>query len=82
MPPPPELSPMQKDMITQLIAAGPNFDRVYLQQQMTAHQQALQMQQGYAAQGDNPALKAAAASAVPVIQGHLAQVQQIMAAMR
>lgn len=78
MPPPPELSPMQKDMISQLIAAGPNFDRVFLQQQMTAHQQALQLQNGYAASGDVPALKAGAASAVPVIQGHIAELQRMM----
>lgn len=77
-PPPPELSPMQKDMITQLIAAGPNFDQQFLQQQMTAHQQALQLQSGYAASGDVPALKSAAASAVPVVRGHIAQIQQMM----
>lgn len=77
-PPPPELSPMQKDMITQLMAAGPNFDRLFLQQQMTAHQQALQLQTGYAANGDVPALKAGAASAAQVVRGHIAQLQQMM----
>src|SRR6476661_7610390 len=78
MPPPPELSPMQKDMITQLTAAGPGFDQVFLQQQMTAHSEALQMQSGYAANGDVPALRSAAASAVPIVRGHIAQIQQML----
>jgi putative membrane protein len=82
MAPPPELSPMQKDMISQLIAAGPNFDSVFLQQQMTAHQQALALQSGYAASGDVPALRETAAGAVPIIRGHITHVQQLMAGMR
>lgn len=81
MPPPPELSPMQKQMITELMAAGPNFDRVFLQQQLTAHQQALQLQNGYASNGDVAALRSAAASAVPVVQGHIAQIQRMMRGM-
>jgi putative membrane protein len=66
-------------MITQLGSAGANFDRVWLQQQMMAHQQALALQRGYAANGDTPALRQAAAAAVPVIEGHLARVKQLMA---
>lgn len=79
MPPPPELTLAQKAMIGQLIAAGPNFDRVYLQQQLTAHQQALALQTGYASGGDNPALRAVATSAVLTVQGHIARIQQMMA---
>lgn len=82
MPPPPELSPMQKDMISQLIAAGPNFDRVYLQQQITAHQQALALQSGYASSGDVPTLRTAAAGAMPIIRGHITHVQHLMAGRR
>lgn len=78
MAPPPELSPAQKGMIDQLGAAGPNFDRVYLQQQLTAHQQALAMQQGYASGGDVPALREAAAGAIPIIQAHIQRIQQMM----
>jgi putative membrane protein len=77
--PPPVLSPAQMGMITQLGSAGANFDRVWLQQQMMAHQQALALQRGYAANGDTPALRQAAAAAVPVIEGHLARVKQLMA---
>lgn len=82
MPPPPELTPMQKGMISQLIAAGPGFDRIFLQQQLAAHQQALALQTGYAASGDVPALRAGASAAVPVIRGHIEQVQQLLSATR
>jgi putative membrane protein len=82
MPPPPVLSPAQMAMITQLTNAGADFDRVYLQQQVSAHQMALQLQQSYAAQGDTPALRQSAAAAVPAIQGHLARAQQLLAATR
>lgn len=82
MPPPPELSPMQKDMVAQLSASGANFDRVYLQQQMTAHQQALALMQGYASAGDVPALRQAASQAVPTVQGHIAQLQRMMGSVR
>jgi len=79
MPPPPELSPMQKNMIGQLHAAAPGaaFDRLYLQQQVPAHQMALQVNSGYAQVGDNPVLQQNAAAAVPIIQEHLAQAQQL-----
>lgn len=78
MPPPPELSPMQKSMIGQLhTATGVAFDRLYVQQQVPAHQMALQINQGYSRSGDNPALRQNAASAVPIVQAHLAQAQQL-----
>ena len=82
MPPPPVLSPAQMAMITQLTDAGPAFDRVYLQQQVTAHQMALQLQQSYAAQGDTLSLRQSAATAVPAIQAHLTRAQQLLAGAR
>ena len=70
--PPPMLNPMQKDMIAQLKAAkGPARDQLYMQQQMQAHQMALQLHQTYAQGGDKPALKAVAAQIAPVVKGHL-----------
>ena len=83
MPPPPELSPMQKDMIGQLMAASPaSFDRVYLQQQVPAHQQALSINSGYARSGDVAALRQNAQGAVPVIQAHLVQAQRLLSGTR
>ena len=82
MPPPPVLSTAQMGMITQLTNAGAAFDRVYLQQQVTAHQMAIQLQQSYAAHGDTPALRQSAASAVPAIQAHLTRAEQLLAGAR
>lgn len=79
MPPPPELSPGQRAMITELSNAAPAMmDRVFLQQQVAAHQQALALNSGYAGSGDSPALRQAAAAAVPKIQQHLREAQQLL----
>ena len=78
MAPPPELSPMQKDMVGQLMAAsGTSFDRLYLQQQVSAHQQALALNSGYARSGDVAALRQNAQAAVPIIESHLAQARAL-----
>ncbi|WP_300974322.1 DUF4142 domain-containing protein [Sphingomonas sp. LHG3406-1] len=83
MPPPPEMSAMQKGMIGQLHAAAPAaIDRLYLQQQVPAHQQALTLQTGYARSGDTPALRQTAQGAVPIIQSHLTQAQQLLRSVR
>ena len=83
MPPPPELSPMQKSMIGQLHSASPaTFDRLYAQQQVPSHQQSLQINSGYAQGGDNPALRANEQGAVPIIQSHLTQAEQLLASVR
>jgi putative membrane protein len=52
-------------------AKGEDFDRLYISQQVPAHEQALQLMQGYAAGGDNAAVKAFASKTAPVIQKHL-----------
>jgi len=83
MPPPPELSPMQKSMIGQLHAANPAaIDRLYLQQQVPAHQQALALQSGYARSGDAPSLRQTAQGAVPIVQAHLDQARQMLQSVR
>jgi putative membrane protein len=71
-PKPPMLNSEQKSMLAQLRAAtGAARDTAYVTQQKAAHSQALALHQGYAANGDKPALKAAAAKIVPVIQHHI-----------
>ena len=71
-PKPPMLDPKQKAMIRQLTAAkGAMRDHVYHEQQVKAHEQALMLQQDFAASGKAPALKEAAASIVPVVQHHI-----------
>jgi putative membrane protein len=69
---PPPLPPAKSDMLTQLQAAnGEAFDRLYVSQQLQAHQEALSLQSGYARSGQDPNLKAAAAKIVPVVTMHL-----------
>ncbi len=60
---------------------GMQFDAMYVRYQVMAHQEALMLHQTYAAQGDNPALRAMAARAVPMIQMHLQRAQQLQARM-
>ena len=78
--PPPSLAPHHAQMLEQLRAtpAG-NFDAVYRQQQVLAHQEALNVHRTYAASGDVPALRAAATRAVPAIEMHLQRVQSMPA---
>jgi putative membrane protein len=80
--PPPGLLPPQQAMLDQLRAAGsgPSFDMAFQQVQVSAHQQALQLHQNYAAQGDNPALRTVAGQIVPVVQMHLQQAQALTVA--
>jgi putative membrane protein len=76
-PPAPALLPAQQAMLDQLRASGSGtpFDLAYQQAQIQAHQNALALMQNYAASGDVPALRAAAAQAIPTIQMHLQQAQ-------
>jgi len=77
-PPPPALQPPHAQMLQQLQAtpAG-SFEMAFQQMQIAAHQEALALHQNYASGGDVPALRAVAASAVPVIQQHLNAIQSM-----
>lgn len=78
-PPPTTLLPPQQAMLDQLRGAGsgPAFDMAYQQAQISAHQQAIQLMQNYAAQGDVPALRSVATQAIPVMQKHLSMAQSL-----
>lgn len=52
-------------------ASAADFDRIYLGQQIPAHQAALDLHQSYASGGDQAPLKASAKSAVPIVRQHL-----------
>ncbi|MFN3668954.1 MAG: DUF4142 domain-containing protein [Brevundimonas sp.] len=70
-PPPPALDAPKAEMIRRLQAAsGSARDALYKQQQVMAHREALTLHASYAENGDSDALKAAAASAVPVVSRH------------
>ncbi|GAA4741530.1 DUF4142 domain-containing protein [Sphingomonas daechungensis] len=81
--PPPALRPEHAAMLQQIQSAPPGqFDMVFRDVQIQAHQQALQLHQGYASGGDVPALRTTASNIVPVVQNHLNMLQglQVMAA--
>jgi putative membrane protein len=76
-PPPPRLEPSQRNMIRLLERTGrPGFDRAYLNQQITAHQQALALHRTQARTGTGE-LRRVAANAVPIVQGHLNQARRL-----
>lgn len=54
-------------------ATGADFDRMFIDQQIQAHQRALNILNGYTQVGDRPALKTFAMNAQGVVQGHLDQ---------
>lgn len=77
-PPPPALLPPHRALLDKLQPAqGRAFDRMYLDQQRTAHRQALALHQSYARSGDKEPLRQAAAQAVPVVQGHIDQLKTL-----
>lgn len=81
-PPPAILQAETRDIITQLLAAGPaDFDRIYLTQQVPAHEQALALQSTYALSGDNAQLRTAAQAAVPLVTRHLADARRMLGGM-
>lgn len=53
-------------------AQGADFDRLYLGQQVPAHQAALDLNQSYAAGGDQAALRMSAKAAMPIVEHHIA----------
>jgi putative membrane protein len=70
--PPTELDQRRKGMIDNLNAApAADFDKVYLTQQVAAHEEAVTLHGGYADNGDTAPLKAHAAKVLPKIQAHL-----------
>ena len=70
--PVPEMTAEQKDMLDMLKSAnGADFDKSFLDQQVTAHGKALAMLNAYAAGGTDDPIKRFATKAAPVVQGHL-----------
>lgn len=77
MPAPPRMTPAQRNMIRQLEnARGAAFDRMYLMQQSTAHQQALTLHRTRARM-NRGALSQAAAGAVPIVQQHIDRLRRM-----
>jgi len=68
----PALDAEKQAMIDQLKAAsGAEFDRLFIEQQKTAHRKALALLQSFASGGDAAPLKAFATKAAGVVEGHI-----------
>lgn len=81
-PPPPVLNAQFRALISELQNAGPgDFDRLYIGQQIPAHQGALELQTAYSKGGDVAPLRAAAKGALPFIKQHLAEAQTMQRTM-
>lgn len=73
---PPKLNPLQQELVAELRAEqGTARDAAYVAQQKASHGQALNVQKAYAMDGTAPALKAAAATIVPVVEHHIMELK-------
>lgn len=78
-PTPPTLDPGAAASINELQSAAPaDFDRLYLAQQVPAHQAALDLHRSYGKGGDQAVLRASAKKAVPIVQQHLTTAERMM----
>ena len=68
----PAIKPDQQSKLDDLgMLKGADFDKAYIDGQVSAHEDALSLMKGYAASGDTPSLKATAGEIAPVVQKHL-----------
>ena len=74
---PPAMQPTHQQQLDALRGAGANFDTLYAQQQQAAHQEALNLLNSQAQAGTVASLKAFAAEAQPVVQGHLEHAREL-----
>lgn len=75
---PDALDEKHEAMIDQLQAADAGqFDKLWLSQQIAAHEEALKLHQDYAMSGEHEAFKTFAADTAKVIEGHLKQAKSL-----
>jgi putative membrane protein len=77
---PPGMQPKHQQQLDALRNAGDQFDTLYAQQQLAAHQEALSLLQTQASSGTVDSLKAFAAETAPVVQGHLEHARELAGA--
>lgn len=77
---PTDLDQRRKGLLDNLNAASPkDFDKTYIDQQVAAHDETLTLMKGYADNGDDPGLKAAAGKTAPKVQAHLDKAKALQA---
>lgn len=72
-----QMTALQQNDLDALRNAGGTFDTVYAQQQVAAHEQALNLLRDYATNGDSAPLKTLASNTATVVEGHLAQAREL-----
>ncbi len=73
----PELAPDQQANLDALRNAAGDFDTVYAQQQVAAHEKALALLRSYGEAGEVAPLKTFASETAQVVEGHLEQARQL-----
>jgi putative membrane protein len=63
-------------------ASDADFDKTYVDQQVAAHREAMDLMTGYAADGSDAGLKDGAAKTAPKVQMHLDKITAIQASMK
>jgi putative membrane protein len=80
---PSDLDERRKGMLDNLAKAKPaDFDKMYVDQQVSAHDEAVTLLKGFIDHGDNDALKSFATSILPTVQEHQAMAKQLQASMK
>ena len=80
---PTDLDERRKGMLDNLSKAGPSdFDKMYVHQQVDAHDEAATLLNGFVDHGDNDDLKGFAKSILPTVQEHQAMAKQMQEAMK
>jgi putative membrane protein len=75
---PPKLEPMQQQMLDEIKNANAeSVDAIYLRHQRTAHDAALKLHQGFAANGNDTEFKRVAGEIAPVVERHIAELGKI-----
>jgi len=73
-----QLDRKRKAMLDALMEApDAEFDRLYLEQQRTAHAESAALHDEYAMRGDNPQLQSLAAGGLPMIQRHMRALERL-----
>lgn len=76
--PPAQLDSRRQGLVDDLKkATGGDFDRMYIQQQVAAHREALAVHRGFSDAGTNAPLKAFAMKTAPKVQMHLEMVEKL-----
>ncbi|PQZ84109.1 MULTISPECIES: DUF4142 domain-containing protein [unclassified Brevundimonas] len=78
---PTDLDQRRKGLLDNLRSAGVNdFDKVYIDQQVAAHEEAVTLHRGFADNSDAPALAAHARTVLAKIEAHLQRAREIQTA--